>query len=229
MKRRLIILSSIVLALIAVSGGYLLYIFQFKEYNIADNQIDRILEHPYHIVLPNGTRLVVDHTGGKVNKEYPEKESKGRKEFSSNPDKLDSKENSRSTHKAFSPTTVDSISRKYPDRVTVAQIKDKYASVITNFHKQTDDKYYEMIEHAKNEYVTKGKNVSYAYRYTKYKSAVEALELQSDSIFNEIMNSLEKGLESNGYHKAYSNSFQDEYQEKKKLRRDRVQSEAVKQ
>ncbi|ARJ39624.1 hypothetical protein SporoP8_12515 [Sporosarcina ureae] len=229
MKRRLIILLSIVLALIAVSGGYLLYIFQFKEYNVADQQIDRILEHPYHTVLPNGTRLVVDHTGGTIKKEYAEKENTGRKEFSSNPDEMDSKESPISTHKASIPTKVDSNSEKYPERITVAQIKNKYESVITNFHKQTDDKYYELIEHAKNEYATKGKNVSYAYRYTKYNSAVEALELQSDSMFNEIMNSVERSLESNGYHKAYSNSFQDEYKEKKKLRRDKVQSDAVKQ
>ena len=60
MKKKLKIFLLAILALIVVGGGYLLYIFQFKEYEVADEEVDEIMENPYDITLPNGTKLVLD-------------------------------------------------------------------------------------------------------------------------------------------------------------------------
>jgi len=60
MKKKFKIFLLAILALVVVGGGYLLYIFQFKEYEVADEEIDEIIENPYDITLPNGTKLVLD-------------------------------------------------------------------------------------------------------------------------------------------------------------------------
>ena len=60
MKKKLKIFLLAIVALIVLGGGYLLYIFQFKEYEVADEEVDKIIENPYDIILPNGTKLVID-------------------------------------------------------------------------------------------------------------------------------------------------------------------------
>ncbi|PIC56142.1 hypothetical protein CSV80_15870 [Sporosarcina sp. P12(2017)] len=60
MKKKFKIFLLAILALVVVGGGYLLYIFQFKEYEVADEEVDEIIDNPYDIVLPNGTKLVID-------------------------------------------------------------------------------------------------------------------------------------------------------------------------
>lgn len=60
MKKKFKIFLLAIVALIVVGGGYLLYVFQFKEYEVADEEVDEIIDNPYDIVLPNGTKLVID-------------------------------------------------------------------------------------------------------------------------------------------------------------------------
>ncbi|PIC67972.1 hypothetical protein CSV78_04045 [Sporosarcina sp. P16a] len=60
MKKKLKIFLLAIVALIMLGGGYLLYIFQFKEYEVADEEVDEIIENPYDIILPNGTKLVLE-------------------------------------------------------------------------------------------------------------------------------------------------------------------------
>lgn len=60
MNKKLKIFLLTFLALVVVGGGYILYIFQFKEYEVADEEVDEIIDNPYDIVLPNGTTLVID-------------------------------------------------------------------------------------------------------------------------------------------------------------------------
>lgn len=60
MKKKLKIFLLAIVALIVVGGGYLLYVFQFKEYEVADKEVEEILDNPYDIILPNGTKLVLD-------------------------------------------------------------------------------------------------------------------------------------------------------------------------
>ena len=44
--------------LILGAGGYGVYVFKFKEYDVADPELDEIVEDPYVVTLPDGTQLV---------------------------------------------------------------------------------------------------------------------------------------------------------------------------
>ena len=254
MKKKLLILSSVLLALIVASGGYLLYLFQFKEYEVADQQIDEILEDPYDVVLPKGTKLLVDNTDGKGDKlikvhpvleeEKQEGEQSEDETTSSSDDtglssattseeaadnsSID-RPSSLSTFEDESPN-VDSNTQKPTTKVTVAQIKKKYEPVIKNFLGQVDAKHNSVIDRVKDEYSIKkgaGESFSYAYMYRKYMGIADTFEAQSDLLFNGILGSLEKDLTANGYNEAYSKSFRDEYEAGKKERRDEIFSEAM--
>lgn len=224
MKKKLTIIVSIVIAFVIVGCGYLLYIFQIKEYEVADDIVDEIIYDPYDVILPNGTRLVIENANDQsieLKKEYPDLEVDALKEEYLSAEYSVEIPISEGKGKGKRFVNIDSRPSKYTDRVTVSQIKKKYELVIKHFHYQADKKLDYLTDHAQDEYSVKkesNENVSYAYMYNKYKIAEDMIELQTDTMFNGIMGSLEKGLESNGYHKVYSKSFRDEYEEKKKVR-----------
>ncbi|WP_313238085.1 hypothetical protein [Sporosarcina ureae] len=60
MNKKLKIFLLTALAIIVIGSSYIVYLFQFKEYEVADQEVDEIIENPYDIVLPNGTKLVID-------------------------------------------------------------------------------------------------------------------------------------------------------------------------
>ena len=254
MKKKLFILSSVVMALIVVSGGYLLYLFQFKEYDVADDQIDEILEDPYNVVLPKGTKLLLDHKDGKRDKlikVHPViEEDKGEGEqsedettFSFDDTGLSSattseevadntsidRPSSLSTFEDESPN-IDSNTPNPTAKVTVADIKKKYEPVIISFYSQMYAKHHSVIDRVKDEYSTKKEaeeSFNYAYMYRKYMGIADTFEAKTDFMFNGIIESLEKDLAANGYSNVYSKSFKDEYEAGKKERRDEIFSEAL--
>lgn len=57
-KLKIFLLTS--LAIIVIGSSYILYLFQFKEYEVADEEVDEIIENPYDITLPNGSKLVLE-------------------------------------------------------------------------------------------------------------------------------------------------------------------------
>lgn len=255
MNKKLKILLISTLVLVAIVGGYLLYIFQFKEYEVADDEIEEIMENAYDVELPNGTKLVVkseEGTVGKLEKKHPERkddteeysetpsstsEGSGRQESSS-----DSRTESTSTTSGGkgetssitdSATTGEAPTQATPSaaKITVGDIKRKYEHSISDLEQQVDHKINSIITHAKDEYNTKkqnGESISYAYLYNKYMGAAESLEAQTDMVFEGIISSLEKDLEVNSFNKAYSQSFRDQYAAQKKARRDRIMNDAMK-
>ena len=254
MKKKLFILSSVVMALIVVSGGYLLYLFQFKEYDVADDQIDEILEDPYNVVLPKGTKLLIDHTDGKGDKlvkvHLVIEEEKQEGEQSEDGTTLSFADtglsNATTSEEAAGNSSVDrpsSLSTFEDDspnadadnpmptaKVTVAEIKKKYKPVIISFYSQMYAKHHSVIDHVKDEYSIKkeaGESFSHAYMYRKYMGIADSFEVKTDFMFNGIMGSLEKDLSANGYNEAYSKSFTDEYEAGKKERRNEIFSEAL--
>lgn len=54
------------LALSLIVGGYLIYIFQFKEYDIADSEVTEITRETYKIDLPDGSSIELDEEGNIV-------------------------------------------------------------------------------------------------------------------------------------------------------------------
>lgn len=58
-------------AVVLVVGGYLLYQFQFKEYDVADEEVEKITDEDYTIELPDGTNIGGDNDGASANEGDP--------------------------------------------------------------------------------------------------------------------------------------------------------------
>ena len=52
--------------------GYLIYLFQFKEYDVADEQVDEITKENYEVELPDGSKIIVDGEGNVIEQEAGE-------------------------------------------------------------------------------------------------------------------------------------------------------------
>ena len=250
MKKRFI-LFAIVFVLLVLSSSYLIYIFKFKQYDMADKELEEIIKTSYSMELPNGTRLLIKNrknNHSELVKEFPE-ERKGSLGSSSKENKISTNAKEKEVSETVDTTTAlntdfskraketavggsfasvkssTSTSSKMADKTTVAYIKGKYEPVVSKFQREIDDKTNQLIDHAKNEYSTKkqkGESAGFAYMYRKYSEALNKLEKQNYMMFDGIMSSLEKGLEANGYHKEYSKSFRDKYDEQTQLRRENV-------
>lgn len=61
-KKILLACSVVVLA----AAGYLLYIFKFKEYDVADEEVTEITKETYKIEMPDGTIIEFDEEGNMV-------------------------------------------------------------------------------------------------------------------------------------------------------------------
>ena len=286
-KLKIFLLTST--AIIVLGIGYILYLFQFKEYEVADEEVDQIMEDPYDVTLPNGKKLIledeVDKDGNKKEQASEGKsasESEDGETISDTP-KDQQAAGSSSTTGSDTSTTSDSGTAATNSDVTgsdqptvesgtstsggnstttpnsnatsgnkdstttgsatgntaagkpgkkesVGEIKGKYEPTIAGLQGQVDSKINALIGRAKSEYSTKkanGESVNYAYFYSKYMSAAEGLEAQTDAVFNGVVNSLEKDLQANGYDKTYSKSVKDEYAAQKKARRDGIMKKAM--
>ncbi|EMR07925.1 hypothetical protein C772_00254 [Bhargavaea cecembensis DSE10] len=76
-KRRLrtILLSLLTVALLV--GGYLVYVLKFKEYDVADEEIEKIQEEDYQLELPDGTVIGGDPEQSSGTTSDPETENTG--------------------------------------------------------------------------------------------------------------------------------------------------------
>lgn len=57
-KIKIFLLSAVAILLIGI--GYVIYLFQFKEYEVADEEVDEIIQDSYDITLPDGSKLIVE-------------------------------------------------------------------------------------------------------------------------------------------------------------------------
>lgn len=74
----------LVLGIIFLSvAGYLVYLFQFKEYDVADEQVDEITKENYEVELPDGSKIIVDGDGNVVEEGVAENSADGSKDSSS--------------------------------------------------------------------------------------------------------------------------------------------------
>ena len=69
MKKILKIAAIVIGSLALLVGGYLLYVTKFKEYDVADTQVDEIVREPYVIEMPEGGTLEIDEEGNVVEKD----------------------------------------------------------------------------------------------------------------------------------------------------------------
>ncbi|WP_186667743.1 hypothetical protein [Sporosarcina sp. BP05] len=224
--KKLKIFLLILLIILLATAGTLLYFFKFKEYDVADEEVAQIIEDPYTIEMPDGTTITVDANGDVVdlddNASAPVTEGTSTEGTATDGSK---REGMTSGNKVPSPTTSDSNTNTIePSRKpTVGSIKKKYVPVLENLQSQADNKLNSLVSHAKKEYddkKTNGESISYSYFYTKYVGTANELEALTDVVFVGVINAVEKDLVANGYDKSYSQNLVDDYNAKKKARKD---------
>ncbi|QEY20695.1 hypothetical protein D0S48_08275 [Psychrobacillus sp. AK 1817] len=223
--KKLKIFAIIVLVLIIAGGSYLLYTFKFKEYDVADDEVKEIVEkEPYKVELPGGATISMDENGEVIEEEGTSGETAGNNavdgngESSNNVTGNDGADNSSGTSSGSSNET------------TVAAIKEKYTPALEGLEDQADTKVNALIVKAKKEYVDKqanGEKINVGYFYNKYMAAAKDLEGNTDKVFDAVLNAVEKDLAANGFDKTEAKAMEEEYEAKKKARRDSILKKAL--
>jgi len=203
------------------TAGTLLYFFKFKEYDVADEEVAQIIEDPYAIEMPDGTTITVDANGDVVDSDGT---------ASAPVNEGTSSEGTSSGNKVPSSTTGDRNTAETTPKPTVSSIKQKYVPTLENLQSQADSKLNTLVGHAKKEYSDKkanGESISYGYFYNKYVGAANGLEARTDAVFAGVIKAVEKDLVANGYDKSYSKNLVDDYNAKKKARKDSLLNKAM--
>ncbi|MFC5589120.1 hypothetical protein ACFPRA_09490 [Sporosarcina soli] len=254
MKKKLKIFSLVFVIVLLVAASYLLYVIKFKEYDVADEEVEKIVKVPYEIELPDGSKLTLDEEQKGTDSEEADSKTAGSTvdtagKLDTTSDRITA-DSGMEEGKSDAAKKQDSVSKgtgsdgtrgkadssksrgnnETEKKPTVASIKQKYAPTFENLQVQADNKLNSLIGHAKKEYIDKkesGESISYGYFYNKYVDAANGLEAQTDAAFNSVIKAVEKDLVANGYGKSYAQSFIDEYNVKKKERRDSLISKAM--
>lgn len=238
------------LTVFLIVGGYVIYLFQFKEYDVADEEVTEITKETYKLDLPDGTSIELDEEGNIVESQVTST-NKGTSDSSTTPDENSSKETSKSDSggtTSSSPTSGSSndsntngsgssdgnsgttLPSNETENVTVASIKEKYTPAMASLQVQANERINALVGRAVQEYQTKktnGESVNYAYFYNKYTSAAGELEGRTDTVFYQIVGIIEKELVANGYSKSHVNSFVNEYEGAKESRRTALIDKAI--
>ncbi|WP_438296726.1 hypothetical protein [Sporosarcina sp. FA15] len=241
MKKKLKIFLLILLIVLLATAGTLLYFFKFKEYDVADEEVAKIIEDPYTIEMPDGTTITVDANGEVVESVEPTLPpvTEGTSSEGTSTDGSEVKGTSTdgskgggtsSGDKAPSSTTGESNTTETIPKPTVSTIKQKYVPTLENLQSQADSKLNTLVGHAKKEYSDKkasGESISYGYFYNKYVGAANGLEARTDAVFAGVIKGVEKDLVANGYDKSYAQNLIDDYNAKKKARKDSLLNKAM--
>lgn len=243
-RKKLKIFLLTALVIIVGSGSYLLYEFKFKTYDVADEEVSEIVEDPYILELPDGSKITMDKDGNVI-EDYSSTQTVSNEGTTNDGESSEQiatsgqqgSKGSNDSSKGGSEGSNDSSGNSEETTsggstapITVASIKDKYRPSFEGLEAQADSKINALIGRAMSEYSTNkanGEGVDFGYFYNKYMSAANGLEANTDTIFNAVIGAVEKDLAANGYDKSYAQSFRDEYEATKKARRDGILSKAL--
>lgn len=213
-------------------GSYLLYTFKFKEYDTADEQVEEIVEADYKVELPDGNIFVIDDSLEESNGTSIAKETATTNTSSQTPTSeeksstvVEAKVNETATK---SENTNTNSSKTKPSSAEV--IIEKYEPALAGLEGQADTKIDALIGRAMGEYQEKknsGEKVDFGYFYNKYMSAANNLEANTDKVFYSVIRVIEKDLTANEFDKSRVQTLKDEYEAKKKARRDSLISKAL--
>ncbi|HSP23212.1 MAG TPA: hypothetical protein VLQ20_12895 [Planococcus sp. (in: firmicutes)] len=217
-------------AIILILGGYLAYLFEFKEYNTSDAEVDVLTKEEYIIELADGSKIVLDKNGNLI------RHITGTDGKVTTVDFADSLPISQVSDGAVASVTSDSdkssaekasvpdASNEKAVKASVKDIEEQYAPALADIEKQAYDNLDNLINLAKSEYLEMEANdqkISYPYFYNKYTGAASKLEARTDKVFEGIMQIMEHELKVNGHSSDTVDSLHKEYKNKKnKLRRD---------
>ncbi|MEK4523129.1 hypothetical protein MKX96_15990 [Psychrobacillus sp. FSL W7-1493] len=237
--RKFKIFAIIVLVLIIAGGSYLLYMFKFKEYDVADEEVKQIVEkEPYKVDLPGGGTIFMDENGEVVEEEGistngesgSEAVADGNSETKNGNGESSNSNNVKNDTNKSSETDASTGSTTASNEMTVTTIKEKYRPALEGLEEQADVKVNALIVRAKKEYVEKqanGEKIDLGYFYNKYMAAAKDLESNTDKVFDAVLGAVEKDLAANGFDKAEAKAMEEEYEAKKKARRDSIMKRVV--
>lgn len=225
-------------AIILLLGGYLAYLFEFKEYNTSDAEVDILTKEEYVIELADGSKIVLDKNGnlirhitgadGKVTT-VDVAGSLPISQVSDGAVASATSENAKSSAKKgesgnSSKAAESKAAKGKAPKASVKDIKNQYEPALANIEEQAYDNLDNLINLAKSEYLEMEANdqkISYPYFYNKYTGAAAKLEERTDKVFNAVMQIMEHDLKMNGHSMEIVESMHKEYKNKKnKLRRD---------
>ena len=209
MKKWKIILSIFVL-LILGGVGTIYYLFELKEYDVADERVEEIIDSEYDIVLPDDNNTTEASGVAESGKQSPSTD--GVTDSNGTDGVTDS--NSTSVQNDGANQNVEAASTNQPTEITVASIKEKYRPSFENLQNQANGKIDSLINKAYNEYKAKknnGESISFGYFYQKYQGAGQALEDKTDGAFQIIYKALQNDLEKNGFSKSHADEFLKQY------------------
>ena len=236
MKKLKIIFIALAVVIIAV-GGYVLYELKFKNYEVADPNVDKILEEKYEVELADGTKLTIANGNIETvastepsssnknasDKNQNEQDNNSETNIHKNNDEdadesTDGANSSSNNSSTGSSNNSTNSSNEQEERVTVATIKDKYTGAFNLMEKQTKSRLNSLISEAKAELTTKknnGEKISYGYFYRKYMGAATALEQSTTSAVKSVVQLVELDLKANGYNPEHAQSFVQNYEKTK--------------
>lgn len=225
-------------ALILILGGYLAYLFEFKEYNTSDAEVDVLTKEEYVIELADGSKIVLDKNGnlirhitgkdGKVTTvnvagSLPISKVSDGAVASATSENANSSAQKGDSGNSGKSSDSKASTEKAP-KASVKDIKQQYAPALADIEQQAYDNLDNLINHAKSEYLEMEANdqkISYPYFYNKYTGAAAKLEERTDKVFNAVIQIMEHDLKANGHSTEAVESMHKEYKNKKnKLRRD---------
>lgn len=235
---------SFLLVIILATAGTIYYFLNVKTYDIADEEIEEIVESDFDIVLPgkedsiqsnNNETSNSNDSNTKSNETDSDSENNvangdtsntivetGEKSSeSTDNNQTDTKESGKDSTTKPTSNNQPNKNTKPTNEVTVKQIKDLYRPVFKSLQSQANGKIDSLVSRAIGEYraqQSNGESISYSYFYQKYSSAGRDLEAKTDDAFNYIYNALEKELKDNGYSTSHAKDFRDQYEVSKKER-----------
>lgn len=156
--RKFKIFAIIVLVLIIAGGSYLLYMFKFKEYDVADEEVKQIVEkEPYKVDLPGGGTIFMDENGEVVEEEGistngesgSEAVADGNSETKNGNGESSNSNNVKNDTNKSSETDASTGSTTASNEMTVTTIKEKYRPALEGLEEQADVKVNALIVRAK--------------------------------------------------------------------------------
>ncbi|TWT03732.1 hypothetical protein [Planomicrobium sp. CPCC 101079] len=223
-------------------AGYLVYLFEFKTYDVADAEVDVVAEEEYIIVLSDGSKIILDEDGNLIRREKPLSETTGEPDermpiFGT--DKFDSdisnngkisKEKAKVTPVANEKAASAEKRNTSDGKAMARQLKKQYEAAFEDLEEQSTDRLYKLVSLAKNEYLEKqaaGQSISYPYFYNKYTAAASKLEEQTDQFFYALINQMKQELKANNLPDSTADAYAKEYEKRKDNLRNKLLKEAA--
>lgn len=200
------------------AGAAIYYFVNVKEYDVEDQDVDKITQKQYSLKLPDDTPLP---KGVKRDKDGSVWIDKNGHYILENGETIDPEtwmaENNQPDQKKPTETS--------DTKATVEEIKKRYAPTFSHLEGQAKTQLGALVGKAKNEYTdkaAKGEKINPAYFYQKYTDAADTVEAKTDAAFNTVYKSLQNDLKKNDYSPSHAQSFKTSYEKAKKEQKDQL-------